>query len=34
MNVEIRHRRFASVAGADIEFEQVGTGFLFTEGPL
>src|SRR5205807_9350101 len=34
MNIEIRHRRFASVVGADIEFETLGAGYLFTEGPL
>jgi len=34
VNVEIRRRRFASVVGADIEFERIGTGYLFTEGPL
>jgi len=34
MNVEIRHRRFGSVVGADIEFEQIGADHLFTEGPL
>jgi gluconolactonase len=34
MNVEVRDRRFASVVGADVEIERLGTGFLFTEGPL
>ena len=32
--VEIRDRRFASVVGDAVEFERLGTGFLFTEGPL
>lgn len=34
MNVEIRHRHFTAVVGDDVEFERIGTGFLFTEGPL
>ena len=34
MNVEIRHPGFRSVVGDDVEFEQLGTGFLFTEGPI
>jgi gluconolactonase len=34
MLVEIRHPRFAEVVGDSIEFEQLGSGFLFTEGPL
>jgi gluconolactonase len=33
MSVEIRDQRFAEVVGS-LEFEQLGTGFLFTEGPL
>lgn len=34
MNVEIRDRRFRDVVGDDVEFEQLGTGFEFTEGPI
>lgn len=34
MNVAIRNQRFTAVVGADVAFEQVGTGYLFTEGPL
>jgi gluconolactonase len=34
MRVEIRNRRFRSVVGDDVEFDRVGTGFLFTEGPV
>jgi gluconolactonase len=34
MSVEIRHPAFRSVVGPSVEFEQLGTGFLFTEGPL
>lgn len=34
MSVEIRHPGFTSVVGPSVEFEQLGTGFLFTEGPL
>ena len=34
MNVEIRDKRFADVVGAAVEFETLGSGFLFTEGPL
>ncbi|MGE0716661.1 MAG: SMP-30/gluconolactonase/LRE family protein [Alphaproteobacteria bacterium] len=34
MSVEIRDRRFADVVGTAVEFEKVGTGFRFTEGPL
>lgn len=34
MNVEIRHPRFRSVVGEDVAFEQLGTGFGFTEGPI
>src|SRR5262249_48279634 len=33
-NVEIRDKRFADVVGAAVEFETLGSGFLFTEGPL
>ncbi|MBX6369311.1 MAG: SMP-30/gluconolactonase/LRE family protein, partial [Rhodospirillales bacterium] len=32
--VEIRDPRFASVVGESVAFEQLATGFLFTEGPL
>ena len=34
MNVEIRDPRFTSGVGAEIQFEKIATGFLFTEGPL
>ena len=34
MSVEIRDKRFADVVGAAVEFEKLGGGFLFTEGPL
>ena len=34
MTVEIRDARFGAVVGADLRFEQVATGCLFTEGPL
>ncbi len=34
MSVEIRHPAFESVVGSSVEFEKLGTGFLFTEGPL
>jgi gluconolactonase len=34
MSVEIRDPRFRGVVGDAVAFEQVGTGFLFTEGPL
>ena len=34
MSVEIREARFTAVVGSTVEFEQLGTGFLFTEGPL
>ena len=32
--VEVRDRRFAGVVGQSVEFERLGTGFIFTEGPL
>lgn len=34
MNVEFREPRFSSVVGAEVDFDRVATGFLFTEGPL
>lgn len=34
MSVEIRDTRFESVVGKTVQFEKLGTGFLFTEGPL
>ena len=34
MNVEIRDTRFRAVVGADVEFQEVGSGFEFTEGPI
>jgi gluconolactonase len=33
-NVEIRDPRFKDVVGDRVQFEQLATGFLFTEGPL
>jgi len=33
MSVEIRDQRFTSVVG-EVQFENIATGFLFTEGPL
>ena len=32
--VEIRDPKFAAIVGEQVTFEQLGTGFLFTEGPL
>jgi len=32
--VDIRDPRFTTVVGEAVEFERLGTGFLFTEGPL
>ena len=34
MNVEIRHSRFRSVVGDDVELETLASGFEFTEGPI
>ena len=34
MNVEIRDERFRDVVGSDVVIEQLGTGFMFTEGPI
>ncbi|MDP6344022.1 MAG: SMP-30/gluconolactonase/LRE family protein [Alphaproteobacteria bacterium] len=34
MNVEIRDEHFRDVVGDDVEFEQLGSGFDFTEGPI
>ena len=34
MTVEIRDDRFRSVVGDDVEFEKLGSGFEFTEGPI
>lgn len=34
MNVEIRHDQLRAVVGDDIEIEEVGSGFAFTEGPI
>jgi gluconolactonase len=34
MAADIRDPRFRSVVGDAVELEQVGTGFMFTEGPL
>jgi gluconolactonase len=34
MSVEIRHEGFKEVVGDQVELERLGTGFLFTEGPV
>jgi gluconolactonase len=34
MSVEIRDRRFAEVVGAEVAYEKLADGYLFTEGPL
>jgi len=34
VNVEIRDGRFRAVVGDDVEIEEVGSGFEFTEGPI
>ena len=34
MSVEIRDPKFKAVVGDSVAFEKLGTGFLFTEGPL
>jgi gluconolactonase len=34
MSVEIRDERFGAVVGAEVRFERLATGFLFTEGPI
>ncbi len=34
MNVEIRRDGFRDVVGDDVEIEQIGGGFAFTEGPI
>ena len=34
MNLEIRQDGFRDVVGDDVEIEQVGSGFAFTEGPI
>jgi gluconolactonase len=34
MSVEIRNPKFKTVVGDSVVFEKLGTGFLFTEGPL
>ncbi len=34
MNVEIRDEKFRAVVGDDVEIEEVGSGFEFTEGPI
>ena len=34
MNVEIRDEKFRAVVGGDVEIEEVGSGFEFTEGPI
>src|SRR5581483_5090816 len=32
--VEIRDPKFTAIVGEQVTFEQLGSGFLFTEGPL
>ncbi len=34
MNVEIRHDKFRAVIGDDVEIDEIGSGFDFTEGPI
>jgi gluconolactonase len=34
VNLEVRDGRLSRVVGADVAFEQIATGCLFTEGPL
>ena len=34
MNVEIRDEKFRAVVGGDVEIEEVGSGFEFTEGTI
>ncbi|MDP7602879.1 MAG: SMP-30/gluconolactonase/LRE family protein, partial [Alphaproteobacteria bacterium] len=34
MSVEVRDDRFRAVVGDDVEFEELGSGFDFTEGPI
>jgi gluconolactonase len=34
VSVEVRRKHFTSVVGQAIAFERIGTGYLFTEGPL
>lgn len=34
MTVEIRNARFRDVVGGDIDIESLGSGYLFTEGPI
>jgi len=34
MNVQIRHDSFRAVVGDDLDIEEVGSGFDFTEGPI
>ncbi len=34
MNVEVRDEKFRAVVGGDVEIEEVGSGFEFTEGPI
>jgi len=34
MSVEIRDQKFKQIVGESVAFETLGTGFLFTEGPL
>ncbi len=34
MNIEIRDQKFRAVVGDEVHFEEVGSGFDFTEGPI
>ena len=34
MTLEVRDPRFTSIVGANVDFERIATGCLFTEGPL
>ena len=34
MNIEIRDQKFRAVVGEDVHFEEIGSGFEFTEGPI
>lgn len=34
MTVDVRDGRFHDIVGDDVELEQLGTGFAFTEGPI
>ena len=34
MNIEIRHQNFRAVVGDEVDIEEIGSGFYFTEGPI